>query len=201
MRTICRSILLSTALAGMSGAFVACHHAEPVKTDRDPALSQGGQSFIAETEQLATQDREFGTLVRDRSASAAVKKYADIVIKDDSGALEKLAVVIQKYRLKEPSPAGERLKDDAKLKSLSRKALDRQFVSLIVRDDEHAVAMLQEEAHSQADPDLRQYASDILPAFQSDLKKAQDLQAKTSPAKVRSGSSKRKQNQVNHLAF
>jgi predicted outer membrane protein len=128
---------------------------------------------------LASRDRALSTFVEAKSTSGEVQRYARTVIQDDSEALQKLKDLIQKHEIKEP-PAGEQFRDAAQLKSLWRKGLDRQFVSLMIQDDENAIAIFWKEVESPANPDLRTYARDLLPALQSELKQGRDLQKKVS---------------------
>jgi putative membrane protein len=167
------------ALAGTFFAVAACRQIERVKAESKPALSQSDQDFIIETELLASRDHALGTFVKDKSASGEIQRYAQTVIQDDSEALQKLKDLIQKHEIKEP-PAGEQFRDAAQLKSLWRKGLDRQFVSLMIQDDENAIAIFREEVESPANPDLRTYASNLLPALQRELKQGRDLQKKVS---------------------
>jgi len=200
MHRSCRWFVLNAALAGLSCGVVACHHPEQVQAVREPVLSSGDQRFITETQQLATRDRDLSTFVKGRSTSLNIKKYADVVITDDSSVLKKLDVLVQKYKSGlVTAPVVAPSNEEAKLKRLSHKALDRQFVNLIVEDDQHAVAMLQQETQSQADPGLRQYAIELLPMFESELKNAQRLETKPSSGTARRASGVHKDRaQISH---
>jgi hypothetical protein len=86
------------------------------------------------------------------------------------------------------------------MKSLSCKAFGRQFANVTPNDDAQAIAMRQQEAASQKDVNLRQYATDLLPVFRSDLKTAQDFQRKISPAIPRKSNNIRKAGRVDHAS-
>lgn len=179
---MCRVVVgpfFKAALVGTFFAVVACRQIERVKAESKPALSQSDQDFVIETELLASRDRALSTFVEEKSTSGEVQRYARTVIQDYSEALQQLKDLIQKHEIKEP-PTGEQFSDAAQLKSLWRKGLDRQFVSLMIQDDENAIAILWEEVESRANPDLRAYASNLLPALQSELKQGRDLQKKVS---------------------
>lgn len=192
MREDRRLFHLTVALAGMWCALVACHQSEHVPVARDPVLNPSDQTFISEAEQLVDRDSALSTFVEGQSRSAEIKKYADTVTADDSAALQKLQNAINKYKLNESSAASGQQTTAAQLKGLSSRALDRKFVSLIIQDDETAIGIFQKETESPGDADLRQYAVATLPALQNELKTAQELQTKVSPAATKKVRTNRK---------
>jgi predicted outer membrane protein len=159
---------------------VACRQTERVKADSNPPLSESDQDFIIETELLASRDRALSTFVADKSTSGEIQKYARTVIQDDSKALQKLKDLRQAHKFKEHTSDSDHFKDAARLDNLLRNGLDRQFVNLIIRDEENTIAIYWDEAQRTTEPDLRTYADNLLPAFQSELKQGRDLQRKMS---------------------
>jgi uncharacterized protein (DUF305 family) len=198
-----RVLLLSAVLAGIVPALVGCHQVQQVQVGGDLVLSQSDQNFISGARRLETRDRALGTLVKGKSASPEITKFADTVVRNESDALQRLEVMVYQYKFRAAAvPTGEQFSEDSKMKKLSRKALERQFVNVMLKDDEHAIDLLQEEARSQGDMNLRQYATDLLPVFRTELKNTQDLQEKVSPAVVRKGGNgKRKANRTDHASL
>jgi putative membrane protein len=102
------------------------------------------------------------------------------VIQDDSAVLQKLQDLSQTHKVKEHTAAGDHFNDAARLENLWRNGLDRQFVKLMIQDEENTIAVYWHEAQQTLDPDLRAYISNLLPTFQSELKQGQDLQRQMS---------------------
>jgi putative membrane protein len=178
----CRGFLINAALASTFFAAVGCRQIERVKAESGPSLSESDQDFIVETEFLASRDRALSTFAADKATGGEIQSYARKVIQDDSEALQKLKDLSQVHKVKEHTPAEEHFNDAAKLDNLWRNGLDRQFVNLMIRDEENTIAMYRDEAQRTAAPDLRAYAGNLLPAFQSELKQGRDLQRKMSAA-------------------
>ena len=130
-----RLLLWSPVLPAIFSALVACHHAEQVQVRGEPLLSQSDQNFITEAQQLAARDRAFGTLIKGKPAGTEITQYADTVIRNDADALQKLAVMIEQYKFNAaPVPKGKQFTEESRMKSLSRKALERQFVNVILTE-------------------------------------------------------------------
>jgi len=175
-----RGLLTYVALATTFFAAVACRQIERVKADSKPPLSESDQDFIIETELFASRDRALSTFVADKSTSGEIQKYARTVIQDDSLALQKLKELRQTHKVKEPTSDGDHFNDAARLNNLFCNGLDRKFVNFMILDEENTIAIYRDEAQRTADPDLRTYAGNLLPAFQSELKQGRDLQRKVS---------------------
>jgi hypothetical protein len=180
-----RLLPVYTASAAML-CLVACHQPEPLPPARGLLLSHSDQDFITETERLAMRDRALGNIMERKSAKEDIKRYADSVVRNDTDALQRLDVMMLQYKFEAPSVSvGEHVPDEVTMKDWPRNSLDRRFVNFILKDDERAVRVLQDEARSQGDSVLRQYASDLLPQFQSELKQGQSLQQKYSASRAR----------------
>ena len=184
-------IVVNIAVASSLAAFAGCQSNPKVQPAPQPALSQADKQFVLDTEKTGTQERALGEFVKTKSRNKQVKQYADVLIKDESEVLRKIDAIKQKYQVgdsetKPPSP-------ETQFKGLSRQAVDRQFVKLVVQDQQNALRMLQEEAGSASDNDVRSYASDTLPVLKNDLQKAQDLETRLAPSgkKVRASAGKR----------
>jgi hypothetical protein len=121
-----------------------------------------------------------------KSAKEDIKSYAETVVRNDTDALQRLDVMVLQYKFEMPSVSiGEHVTDDVDMKAWPRNTVDRRFVDFILKDNEREVRILQDETRSQGDSVLRQYASDLLPHFQSELKQGQSLQRKYSVARAR----------------
>jgi putative membrane protein len=172
-----RLVILSVLVGGVMFGITACHRHEKVQAAREPVLSQSDRNFITQAEDDNVQGRALGQFVKETSRNKDVKNYADTLVIDHSDALQKLGEIMQKYGIKQPTTAPEeRSEAAAPLKGLSRRAVDRKFVDLMVQDHEKAIVIFQQEASSAEDGYVRHCAINLLPTLDYHLKKAQELQ-------------------------
>lgn len=175
--------MINAAVAGAILVLAGCAHNQPIQASvPDPVLSAAGQNFLFQAQQEAANERDLAVIARNKSANKNIKTYADMVIKDDIESLQKLSQLAQKYKLKQPAAPAEDSKDVTQLKRSSRRTLDKEFLKLTVQDEGQLAGMLKGEASSPADPDVRDYANNLMPVVETELKKAQELQ---SPVKNR----------------
>jgi putative membrane protein len=197
-----RGFLINAALASTFFVAVACRQIERLNAESKPTLSESDQDFIIDTELLASRDRALSTFVTNKSTSGEIQKYARTVIQDDSEALQKLNDLSRRLKVKEHASADDHFNDAAKLENQWRNGLDRQFVNQMIQDEENTIALCRDEAQLTADPNLRTYAGNLLPAFQSELKQGRDLQRRMSAtAATHIRAIKTKHSKASHLPF
>ncbi len=97
---------------------------------REPVLSESDKTFIAQTEEDNIQERAVGRFIMDKSRNKDIKDYADTLVTDHADALQRLGEIMNKYGIKQPTPAPDDLPEvTAQFKGLSGRALDLKFVN------------------------------------------------------------------------
>lgn len=142
-----------------------------------------------EPSDLASQDREFlerategnnaevaiGSLVRGRSADAAVRAYGEMMTHEHSAANLAIAAIAKKRRVTLTSSLGEHQSNFDRLVDLTGSDFDSEFVRVMLEDHQTALALYQSEVASGTDPDLRQYAGAMIPKIAAHLERAEAL--------------------------
>ena len=179
MKTRFAQDLLRIAIGGIVLGLTGCHADVKPQSASEPVLSPTDKAFVIDSQLNTAQQRALGNFIKSKSKNREIKQYAETLVNSNSDALQKLGTIMQKYHI-EPA-GGEEQQAVAQLNGLSRQALDRKFVSLIVEDQQKAISSYQGEAHSAKDVDVGEFAANSLPAVESDLKKAEALQSKLAP--------------------
>jgi predicted outer membrane protein len=171
--------LLYVAIGGMVLCLTGCGADVKPQSASEPVLSPTDKAFVINAQLNTRQQRVLGNFIKTKSKNKEVKQYAEALVNSDSDELQELDTIMQKYHI-EPS-TGEEQQAVAPLNGLSRQALDRKFVGLIVEDQQKAVTSYKGEADAAKTTDIGQFAAGALSGLQSDLKKAEALQAKLEP--------------------
>jgi putative membrane protein len=148
------------------------------------ALSNSDQQFIANAAKGNRAEVELGQMIADKATNRGVKQFAQMMVKDHSDALSQLQQLAQSKSLTLP----EGLPGDAqdlKQKLMSEKGtqLDKDYISGMVEDHQKDVKEFQDAAQNAQDPDVKQWASNLVPKLQEHLQKAQALDSTLNKAK------------------
>ncbi|MGO8969624.1 MAG: DUF4142 domain-containing protein [Myxococcaceae bacterium] len=109
-----------------------------------------------------------GRLALTRGASAAVKRYAAVLVKDHSLADEQVAALAQTMNV--PLPATAAPQEDLKvLSSLSGTAFDRAFLKMMVDDHTKAVSLVRSAQRRVSSPAFTTFLNKLLPVLESHL--------------------------------
>jgi len=183
-----RRFAISAVIAVAMLAVAGCQQTQQIKAATpDPALSSAGRNFVDQVQQQTAAERALATVARDESTNKSIKQYADMMIKDDTQSLQKLSDLEQKYKLKEPAASdAAQSKEVEQLKRSSRRTLDKEFLKLSTDDEDKLLKAVKDEANSAADPDLRDYANNLLPVLENEVKAAEKLQPHKSKRPARS---------------
>ena len=142
-------------------------------------ISGADKDFILQAEKDNLQERVLGRMAQEQSQNDAVRDYGKTLVNDHNDALKKLVDLMNKNGLQQPKGLPEeRIEAVRKLQGLSGAAFDREFVNMMVKDHQKAVDEFRHVAATSQNPDVRDYAKNVLPTLEKHLKDAQELQAK-----------------------
>jgi uncharacterized protein (DUF305 family) len=170
--------LLYVAIGGIVLGLTGCQ-TDVKPQPSEPVLSSTDKAFVMDAQLNRAQQRALGDFIKAKSKNKEIKQFAETLVNSNSDELQKLNTIIQKYHI-EPA-AGEDQQAVAPLNGLSRQALDRKFVKLIVEHQQKEVSSYQGEADAAKTTDVGQFAANALSGLQDDLKKAEALQTKLEP--------------------
>lgn len=119
---------------------------------------------------------ELGKIAQAKSANAAVKQFAAMMVRDHSKANDKLKSVAasQNVSLPTSSSVGQ-MATKAKLEVLSGDTFDKSYIKGMIADHKEDIAEFQKEASSGQDPAAKAFAKATLPTLQKHLKHVQAI--------------------------
>src|SRR6516164_10528140 len=135
--------LLYVAIGGIVLGLTGCQ-TDVKPQPSEPVLSSTDKAFVMDAQLNRAQQRALGDFIKTKSKNKEIKQFAETLVNSNSDELQKLNTIMQKYHI-EPA-AGEDQQAVAPLNGLSRQALDRKFVNLIVEHQQKEVSSYQGEA-------------------------------------------------------
>jgi putative membrane protein len=162
-----RHLALAVALsAGMSSAFAA------TSNDFVDDAAAGG---IAEV--------EAGRLALEKSSSADIKAFANMMITDHGKANDELATIAKANDIEVPDTTTLVKQAKEKLLELRDESFDKAYANNQVKAHEETIALFKKEANTVTDDkakgstELKAFAQKMLPGLEKHLAKAKELQA------------------------
>jgi putative membrane protein len=116
-------------------------------------------------------------LAKEKSSSDDIREYADVVITTHTDALKKLSDRTGENRTRDnTNPSSDTKNHMAYLKPLSGDQFDREFVVLMIADNQDAANTLKQPFVTVQNSELRNYMNDVVPSLESNVNKAKKLQ-------------------------
>jgi len=140
-------------------------------------LGSDDTSFVKDAAKGNLAEVEMGKLAARKATSPEIKEFASLMIHDHSKANRELSTLAASKGVDVPKSAS--LSEDVSythLKMLSGKSFDDEYIKTMVNDHKEDVAMFQKAADNSQDPDVKHFASKILPILQGHLSKIEKIQ-------------------------
>jgi putative membrane protein len=119
---------------------------------------------------------ELGKLATQKGSKDEIKQFGEKLASDHSKANEQLKQVAGKENIQVPDALDSKHQSQIdKLAKLDGEAFDKAFLKDQLKDRQAAVQDFNSEAQSGADPELRTFASNMLPTLQQQLQVARNL--------------------------
>lgn len=132
--------------------------------------AKGGQSEVA-----------LGQLAQDKASNPDVKAFAQSLVQDHSNANSQLMQLAQQKNVQVKQEDATKDHMYKRLSKASGQQFDREFVQNQIRDHEKDIKMFEKEAKDAKDPDVRNFASQVLPKLREHLAMAQRLKQSIVP--------------------
>jgi putative membrane protein len=148
-----------------------------VKTD-SAATGQADTAFASKAAIGGLAEVALGKMAAGKAVGAKVKEFGSMMVMDHGKANAELTAIAQKKNI--TLPAGLDAEHQAKSDSLSKlsgKDFDKAYVSGMVADHKKTLALMQAEAQSGTDPELKAFAAKTAPVVQHHLDEITKIQA------------------------
>ncbi|MDY7559490.1 DUF4142 domain-containing protein [Pseudomonas sp. 10B1] len=142
------------------------------------AYAGAPETFVEEASAKGMAEIQTSQLAMDKSKSADVKSFAQMMITDHTDANQKLAAIATGLNLKTASDA--EMMDKAKKMILNYRdgSFDKAYTTNQVKAHQATIKLFQDEIKTSKTPELTAFAKAALPTLQDHLKMAKQLQAK-----------------------
>jgi len=162
-----RTMLLA-AVVVFGGILVSEPGAKEEKKAEAKAVS--AQEFATKASAAGLAEVNLSSLAKDRASRAEVKHFAQHMIDDHTKANMELLQLVNAKKLR----AAERMDDEhqkmhERLSGLKGEEFDRQYMTVMLKDHEEAVALFGAAAKGLDDKDLQAWAAKTLPTLRGHL--------------------------------
>jgi putative membrane protein len=107
----------------------------------------------------------------------AVRDFAQMLVDDHGKSKDKASQLAMSMNVPVPSDTTPEAQSEMKMMtSMSGAGFDKDFISAMVKDHQKAIDMFQQEAGSNDEQPVKDFASQTLPTLRRHLEKAQSLQ-------------------------
>ena len=152
---------------------------EAAREDRTTSLSQSEQDFMMEAVRADLAEINMAQVALENSSTGEVKDFANMIKSDHTSALEDLSELMKDMNVPPPKSIPVELQQDiSRMRSLTGGELDREFVNMIVSQQQKTIEMFRDQQSTAQNEDLKKYVEDTLPRLEMHLEKAQRLQTK-----------------------
>jgi putative membrane protein len=145
-------------------------------------LSEGDQDFIDQLAHGGYAEVEAGKMATE-SENQAVARFGQQMVEDHTRMNEELAALAKSKGYEPPTSADLASQAKSTLMNLLPGAtFDKQYADMQVNDHQETLELLQNEARTGQDPDLKALAEKAIPIVEQHLTEARQLQTQTSAA-------------------
>lgn len=164
------SILLAQAVTPPAGA--GGSSATTPARERNP-----DRKFAEEAAQGGMAEVEAGKMAQTQATAAPVKAFAEQMVADHTKANDQLKQLATTKGIMLPTKTDR--SHSRSLEKLSKEKgaeFDREYMKMMVSDHKKTVSLFEKEAKNGKDPELKNFASTLLPDLQKHLKMAQSTE-------------------------
>jgi len=177
---------LGLALAAFAGASMVMPFAGARAAGEAKPLAGTDTQFLAKAIQDGMAEVDMGKTAEKKASNPEVKKFAERMVKDHTGAGKKLQALAKEHKIEADGtygtpplqPNAEEAGKKRELSGMSGREFDRAYVAAMVEDHQKAVGAFKDEAKNGKDTEVQKLAGTTLPTLEEHLKMAQDLAGK-----------------------
>jgi putative membrane protein len=156
----------------------ACNRGEQGVEAANEAWSPEASEFSRNATQTHLAEINMAGIAKTQSQNEEVRDYAEMLIDDHRNAFEKLDNLMKEHGDMEARTLEAGTKQEIeRMRGLSGLEFDREYLNMMVEGHKKALAMVQQAAASAMNPDVQDYAEDLVPTIEKHLQRAQELQS------------------------
>ena len=190
--TLLKSALLSVAIGSMSLTATSCKQ-EPKAEDTKEVAEDQNEAKFDDTNEAKEDDSQYlvaaaevdmaeielSKLAETKSTDADVKSLAKMMIDAHTKASAALKELADKKQISLPAALTEDGKEKYEdLNKKSGKDFDQKFADLMVDGHKDAISKLEKASEKATDPEIKTWATNMLPTLQAHLQHAETLKDK-----------------------
>jgi putative membrane protein len=142
------------------------------------AADNPDESFYKKAAEAGMAEVEAGHMAQEKGSSQAVKDFGAMMVKDHTGANNKLKSIATAKNVKLPDSAGMMNKAREKKADMkSGDSFDKDYIKSQIKAHEDTVELLQKEIDSGKDPQAQAFAKETLPKVKTHLEKINQIAA------------------------
>lgn len=132
--------------------------------------------FMKEAAEGGMAEVALGQLAAEKASGSDVKKFGQRMVDDHSKANDELKQLASQKNVDLPQDLSAKDKaTKATLEKLSGEEFDQAYMKDMVKDHKKDVSDFRRESKSAQDPDVRTFATKILPTLEDHLKQAESI--------------------------
>jgi putative membrane protein len=148
------------------------------------AFAATSNDFVDDATEGGIAEVEISKLALEKSSSADIKAFANMMITDHSKANDELAALAKKHDIEVPDTTTMVKQAKEKILDLRDESFDAAYANNQVKAHEETIELFKKEANTVTDDkvkgatELKAFAQKMLPALEKHLAAAKELQAK-----------------------
>jgi len=147
-----------------------------MSSKRSAGTAAADTTFMKKAARGGLAEVELGQLATQKASSDDVKKFGQRMVDDHSKANDQLKQVAAQEHIDLPTePSAKDKATKARLEKLSGEQFDRAYMADMVKDHKADVAEFEHESKMAADPAVKSFAQQTLPALREHLKEAEKI--------------------------
>jgi putative membrane protein len=189
MKPVMKKITLSLMMIATVMAFTACNNKkaedskeiaeEQNEAKLDTTALDDDSEFAVAAADGGLMEVQLGELAQKNAASADVKKFGEMMVKDHGKAGEELKTLASQKNITLPAMLGdEKQKKYDDLAKKTGKDFDKAYISFMVDDHKEDISEFEEAAKECKDADVKAWAGEKLPTLKHHLEMAEAIDKK-----------------------
>lgn len=134
-------------------------------------------NFLVDAANGGMAEVSLSRLALEKSSNAAVKRYADMMVNDHTGANDQVKMLAAQKNVTLPADVSDenRKKADDLMKKTGRD-FDKEYVDIMVKDHEKTINMFESAVNNVKDADVVAFANNTLPKLRTHLDEIKAIQ-------------------------
>lgn len=149
------------------------------RADADPQTiktDEATTTFLVNAADGGMTETEAGKMAQQKASNASVKRFADMMVMDHTGANEKVKALAAARNVALPSaPSEEHQKKAASAGEKTGKNFDRAYMDMMVDDHEKTIDLFEQASNNSNDDEVKNFINTTLPTLKMHLDSARAI--------------------------